>query len=82
MPLAWAVPLTAAFGLFHGHAHGVELLAGETGLVTGLGFVLSTGGRCISRASPRDSAWRVCQGNRAAACVAAQDSPPRQRGLC
>jgi len=42
MPLAWAVPLTAAFGLFHGHAHGVELLAGATGLVTGLGFVLST----------------------------------------
>ena len=42
MPLAWAVSLTAAFGLFHGHAHGVELLAGTIGLVTGLGFVLST----------------------------------------
>lgn len=42
MPVVWAAPLTATFGLFHGHAHGVELLAGTTGLVIGIGFVLST----------------------------------------
>lgn len=42
MPLAWAAPLIAGFGLIHGHAHGIELLAGASGLVTGIGFVLST----------------------------------------
>lgn len=41
--LAWAAGLVGMFGLFHGHAHGTELPAGENGLFYSLGFVIATG---------------------------------------
>ncbi len=41
--LAWAAGLVGFFGLFHGHAHGTELPAGENGLFYSLGFVIATG---------------------------------------
>jgi urease accessory protein len=41
--LAWAAALVGFFGLFHGHAHGTELPAGENGLLFSLGFVIATG---------------------------------------
>lgn len=41
--LAWAAALAGLFGLFHGHAHGTELPAGENGLFYSLGFVIATG---------------------------------------
>lgn len=40
---AWAAAIVGAFGLFHGHAHGTELPAGENGLLYSLGFVVATG---------------------------------------
>lgn len=41
--LVWPALLVGAFGLFHGHAHGTELPAGESGLLYSLGFVTATG---------------------------------------
>lgn len=38
-----AVVLVGAFGICHGHAHGTELPAGQSGLTYSIGFVLSTG---------------------------------------
>ena len=31
------------FAIFHGHAHGVELPPGESGLLYSIGFVVATG---------------------------------------
>jgi urease accessory protein len=42
-PLAVAAILVAVFALFHGHAHGTELPAGESGLAYSIGFVVATG---------------------------------------
>jgi urease accessory protein len=36
------VAMTAAFALFHGHAHGTEMAANLSAASYGLGFVLST----------------------------------------
>jgi len=41
--LAWPAVLVGVFGLFHGHAHGTELPAGESGLFYSVGFVIATG---------------------------------------
>jgi urease accessory protein len=41
--LVWPAVLVGAFGLFHGHAHGTELPAGENGLFYSVGFVIATG---------------------------------------
>ena len=41
--LIWPAVLVGVFGLFHGHAHGTELPAGENGLFYSLGFVMATG---------------------------------------
>ncbi len=42
-PRAWvALVVVGGFALFHGHAHGTELPAGQSGLLYGLGFVIST----------------------------------------
>ena len=47
--LQWRPSLTAAlfvvsvFAIFHGHAHGVELPPGESGLIYSIGFVIGTG---------------------------------------
>ncbi|MGC4071555.1 MAG: HupE/UreJ family protein [Nibricoccus sp.] len=41
--IAWPAVLVGVFGLFHGHAHGTELPAGENGLYYSLGFVIATG---------------------------------------
>ena len=43
MPLAAAVFVVAFFAVFHGHAHGTELQAGQNALLYSLGFVISTG---------------------------------------
>ena len=42
-PLALAALLVAFFAVFHGHAHGTELPAGESGLLYSVGFVVATG---------------------------------------
>ena len=42
-PLAAAIALVAAFGVFHGHAHGTELPAGQSALLYSMGFVVATG---------------------------------------
>lgn len=41
--LAGPAILVGVFGLFHGHAHGTELPAGESGLYYSIGFVAATG---------------------------------------
>jgi urease accessory protein len=35
--------IVAFFAIFHGHAHGTELPAGQSGLLYSLGFVAATG---------------------------------------
>ncbi|MCK8785033.1 HupE/UreJ family protein [Roseomonas sp. NAR14] len=42
LPVAAAAGLAALFGLFHGHAHGTEMLAGAGALAYGAGFLLAT----------------------------------------
>lgn len=42
-PLALAALLVAFFAVFHGHAHGTELPAGQSGLLYSVGFVVATG---------------------------------------
>jgi len=42
-PLAAAAMLVGFFAIFHGHAHGTELPAGESGLTYSIGFVMATG---------------------------------------
>lgn len=41
--LVVAVFLVGAFAVFHGHAHGTELPAGQSGLLYSMGFVIATG---------------------------------------
>jgi urease accessory protein len=38
-----AVLLVGFFAIFHGHAHGTELPAGQSGLLYSMGFVIATG---------------------------------------
>ena len=42
-PLAVAAVLVGMFAIFHGHAHGAELPAGQSGLAYSIGFVVATG---------------------------------------
>jgi urease accessory protein len=42
-PLAIAAAIVAIFAIFHGHAHGTELPAGQSGLLYSMGFVIATG---------------------------------------
>jgi urease accessory protein len=41
--LALAVSVVGVFAIFHGHAHGTELPAGQSGLLYSMGFVIATG---------------------------------------
>jgi len=41
--LAVAACMVGAFAIFHGHAHGTELPAGQSGLTYSIGFVVATG---------------------------------------
>lgn len=41
--LAVAAVLVGFFAVFHGHAHGTELPAGQSGLLYSMGFVIATG---------------------------------------
>lgn len=41
--LTIAAALVAFFAVFHGHAHGTELPAGQSGLAYSIGFVVATG---------------------------------------
>jgi urease accessory protein len=41
--LTVAVILVSCFAIFHGHAHGTELPAGQSGLLYSIGFVIATG---------------------------------------
>jgi len=43
MPLDAAVLVVAFFAVFHGHAHGTELQAGQNAVLYSLGFVIATG---------------------------------------
>jgi urease accessory protein len=42
-PLGIAAVLVGFFAIFHGHAHGTELPAGESALLYSMGFVIATG---------------------------------------
>jgi urease accessory protein len=42
-PLGVAIAIVAFFAIFHGHAHGTELPAGQSGLLYSIGFVAATG---------------------------------------
>ena len=42
-PSGWAPRVVAFFAVFHGHAHGTELPAGQSGLLYSVGFVAATG---------------------------------------
>jgi urease accessory protein len=42
-PLWLAAAIVAFFAVFHGHAHGAELPAGQSGLLYSVGFVMATG---------------------------------------
>jgi urease accessory protein len=42
-PLWLAAALVGFFAIFHGHAHGTELPAGQSGLLYSVGFVIATG---------------------------------------
>lgn len=42
-PLAVAAILVGVFAIFHGHAHGTELPAGQSALLYSMGFVIATG---------------------------------------
>ncbi len=42
-PLVVAAALVGFFAVFHGHAHGTELPAGQSGLMYSIGFVMATG---------------------------------------
>ena len=41
--LAVAISMVGVFAVFHGHAHGTELPAGQSGLLYSMGFVIATG---------------------------------------
>ncbi len=41
--LAIAISVVGVFAIFHGHAHGTELPAGQSGLLYSMGFVIATG---------------------------------------
>ena len=41
--LVVAAVIVGAFAIFHGHAHGAELPAGQSGLAYSIGFVVATG---------------------------------------
>ena len=43
LPLAVAVAVVACFAVFHGHAHGTELEAGQNAMLYSIGFVIATG---------------------------------------
>ena len=43
LPLAAAVIVVACFAIFHGHAHGTELQAGQNAMLYSIGFVIATG---------------------------------------
>jgi len=42
-PLAAAAALVGVFAIFHGHAHGSELGAGDSAVLYSMGFVIATG---------------------------------------
>jgi urease accessory protein len=42
-PVAVAAIMVGFFAVFHGHAHGTELPAGQSGLLYSMGFVAATG---------------------------------------
>ena len=42
-PLGVAAALVGVFAVFHGHAHGTELPAGQSGILYSIGFVMATG---------------------------------------
>jgi urease accessory protein len=42
-PLWVAAVIVGVFAIFHGHAHGTELPAGQSGLLYSMGFVMATG---------------------------------------
>ncbi|MBW2476596.1 MAG: HupE/UreJ family protein [Deltaproteobacteria bacterium] len=41
--LAISIAMVGFFAIFHGHAHGTELPAGQSGLLYSMGFVIATG---------------------------------------
>lgn len=42
-PVLISMAIVAFFAVFHGHAHGTELLEGQSGLLYSMGFVMATG---------------------------------------
>jgi len=54
--LAVAIAIVGIFTIFHGHAHGTELPAGQSGLLYSMGFVIATG--CLHGVGGH-SAWSI-----------------------
>ncbi|HET9022931.1 MAG TPA: HupE/UreJ family protein [Burkholderiaceae bacterium] len=74
-PLALAALLVAFFAVFHGHAHGTELPAGQSGLLYSVGFVVATGllhavGISIGLVHHRAAGRRLLRGAGAAVAAA------------
>jgi urease accessory protein len=42
-PIWIAAVIVGFFAIFHGHAHGTELPAGQSGMLYSMGFVMATG---------------------------------------
>lgn len=62
LPLGAGLPLTAAFAIFHGFAHGAEVPANSSGLAYGCGFMAATAllhgaGLLAGLAALRQGAW-------------------------
>lgn len=62
MPFPASLPLTAAFAIFHGFAHGAEVPADASGLAYGAGFVAATAllhgaGVLLGQATIRQGIW-------------------------
>lgn len=43
LPLAAALLVVGFFAIFHGHAHGTEMTAGQSAILYSIGFVIATG---------------------------------------
>jgi urease accessory protein len=43
VPIAAALFIVGFFAVFHGHAHGTEMTAGQSAILYSIGFVIATG---------------------------------------
>jgi len=76
LPIAIVAAMVAAFAIFHGYSHGLEMDAARSGVAFGFGFVLATallhlGGIGLGQALTRlDRGWLVARIGGAAVAIA------------